>query len=213
MKTPLSRIGTILVVPVLGLVFLFLLLTALIFSQGKTAIPFFEKEPNDTVAQANPFPSSDATVALYGNLGSKNDIDFFSLPPSKDHSLKRLVLYIPENNLSSIRRPIFAIVGKGLGSVPTAFPLSLSSEEGVLTSTASKTDIPWHNSSTISSWKEIGTLSFNLPADISYQLVVYDPVGETGNYLLVEEGAEPHTLSQILKLIHGSLKAFFTNRS
>jgi len=213
MKKYVSRIVTILATPILSFLFLFLLIAALLFSQGKTAIPFFEHEPNNSVPQANPFPSSDSTIALYGNLESKSNIDLFSLPSPKDHSLKRLILYVPKNNLSSIRRPTVALVGKGLGSIPTAFPLNLSSEEGVLTSTPSKTNISWHNSSTFSSWKEIGTLSFNLPADIPYQLIIYDPVGETGNYLLLEEGAEPHTLSQIFQLISGSIKAFFTYRS
>lgn len=174
----------------LMLIFLSFVTLSFFLFRGNIYIPLFEQEENDHLEQANSLPFSSVRQGMLGSISSSLDVDIFHLQTQQGKV--RFHLWIPDKELSDIRQIKLFIVGQRLGK-PTQISLTdLPKNFGVLSFEEAKTQAIQKNPYTFFSWKEVGTLLFEFPQAGDYYLVVEDAFGETGTYLLLQEGREPN---------------------
>ena len=197
---------------ILGFLFLFLILSLgyiiALLLYGAMHVPVFEKEPNDVLPMNQPFVLNDIRVGLYGKLDSSTDVDIFPLKKGTTR-INSFSLLIPQNDFTSLRSVKMAVVGKGLAhsnEIPQGvFP----SDYGALLFEEQRVPKIIYNPHTFSSWKQIGTLSFEFPDSGDYYLLVQDAFQEKGNYLVIQEGQDPRSFHDMLKLALGGWKLLF----
>src|SRR3990167_4037226 len=184
--------------------------TIVILLQGNIHVPVFEKEPNETLATSQSFFLRNVRLGLYGKLDSSKDVDVFHLEKGNKRAVS-FSLLIPENDFASLRSLQMAIVGKGLGR-PEGIPLKeIPSDYGALLFEENRVPKTIYEPNSFSSWKHVGTFSFEFPDSGDYYLLISDDFHEKGNYLLVQEGEDPADFYAMIKLVLGGWRILIPN--
>ncbi len=100
-----------------------------------------------------------------------------------------LFLIVPDKILSQVRAPAIKIIGPDLELV--------YSEDG-------RNVFP--NSVSLQDWVLIQPIRFEVPGDGQYTLVVYDEVGEPGEFALWVEGRDPIKINELTKMLVGTVR-------
>lgn len=168
--------------------------------RGSTHIPVFEQEINDSYDDATVVLFSSTAKAFYSRFTSSEDVDMYKFVGEKGVSVS-FEFAIPDEDLSEIRRPKFAIVGKGLALAKREVPFKIPAGSGIFEFDQSKVRTNFANGMTPGSWLKVGQMVFEPRETGEYYLVAYDDFGEQGRYLIKQIGSEPIKITDLIKLI------------
>ena len=149
-----------------------------------------------------------ASAAIYGRLGQPDEVDLYRFTPSKSDPLPFGVLVPVRSSLSEFR-PTVALIAHGLGvQAQEDFPVHLPKGYGAIFVTDYKSasrSVFFEPYSMERYWKS-GTRTVELPAGVPAYIAVFDPTGQTGEYVLgagTVENFSAMTLREIVFAIFG----------
>jgi len=127
-----------------------------------------------------------ASAAIYGRLGQPDEVDLYRFTPSKIAPLPFDAL-VPVRSALSAFRPRVALVAQGLEvQSPEEFPVQLPKGYGAIFVTDSKStprSVFFEPYSMERYWKS-GNRTVELPSGVPAYIAVFDPTGQTGEYVI-----------------------------
>jgi hypothetical protein len=154
--------------------------------------PILEPPEPQQTAQANlalAVPIGDPTLAsaaIYGRLGQPDEVDIYRFTPSKSDQLPFDALVPVRSSLSDFR-PMVALIAFGLGvRTQEGLPVPLPEGYGAIFVTDYKSaprSAFFEPYSMERYWKS-GTRTVELPAGVPAYIAVFEPTGQTGEYVL-----------------------------
>jgi len=99
----------------------------------------------------------------------------------------RAKLIVPDKILTVVRDPVVNVSGPGIKK------LEFNEDQRD----------PVRNSASLKDWISVQDIVFQAPTTGTYNLAVYDQVGEAGEYGLLFEGSDPVKISDVFKMVIG----------
>jgi len=157
------------------------------YFSGSPQVPRFVSSDCDELSQC-PLELSGTREAFYEYL-DEDEADNYLIELEQGQKF-RAKLIVPDKILTVVRDPVVDVSGPGIKK------LEFNEEQRD----------PVNNSAALKDWLSVQDVVFQAPVDGTYNLAVYDQVGEAGEYALLFEGSDPVRLSEVFRMIVGFFK-------
>jgi len=158
--------------------------------------PLVFKGDTKGFADALKIPRPAISYAIYSNLETASDVDFYSFQVNKP-MLGHVTLIVPVLEGYQNFYPVFAVVGPGLPDPKTDLPFALPSGYGAVVELPTRQDprpVFFEPFSRKSYYRGIGEFKQHLTQTGTYYIVVWHPGCETGAYVVGYGDKEMFTL-------------------
>ncbi len=201
----LKKSASVVVLIALAVTGLFFLVILSAFVQGRPYVPYFVNQTCPALDNPCEISVSKTATAVYSTLSEVGESDIFAIELESGEGIA-LDLIVPSKILSEIRDPVIAIVGPGLPTQEKEYDfLQQPNINGVIEFQEDKREAI-NNSLTLKKWISVQDMEFEAPSSDTYYIVVFDEVGEPGEYALYFHGSDPLRPGELIRLVFGTLR-------